>query len=60
MGVKRISGDTVQERISKFLFTFRTTLHSTTGAPPAQLVMACRLRSTLDLLHPEMSEKVET
>ena len=56
--VKRIAGDTVQERISKFLFTYRITPHSVTGVAPAELLMGRRLRSRLDTWHPDLSKKV--
>ena len=59
-GTKRISGDAIQERISKFLFNYRITPHTTTGVPPAQLLMGRKLRSRLDLLYPELADKVET
>ena len=59
-GTKRIPGDTIQERISKFLFNYRNTLHTTTGVPPAQLLMGRKLRSRSNLLYPELADKVET
>ena len=56
--VKRIAGDTAEERISKFLFTYRITPHSVTGVAPAELLMGRRLRSRLDTWHPDFSKKV--
>ena len=44
-GIKRIKGESVQERLSKYLFNYRITPHSTTGIPPAELLMSHRLRS---------------
>lgn len=38
-GIERIQGAMIQERLSKFLFTYRITLHTTTGVPPAELLM---------------------
>lgn len=40
-------------RIFKFLFKYRVTPQSTTGISPAQLLMGRRLRTHLDLLHPD-------
>jgi len=59
-GIKRITGDTIQDRLSKFLFHYRITPHTTTGVPPAELLMGRRLRSRLDLLFPDVSQKVES
>ena len=56
-GIKKLEGD-VQERISRFLFRYRVTPHSTTGLSPAELLMGRRLRTHLDLLHPDTSRKV--
>jgi len=58
-GIERIQGATVQERLSKFLFTYRITPHTTTGVPPAEMLMGRRLRSKLDSLYPDVSKKVE-
>ena len=55
-GIKKLEGD-VQERISRFLFRYRVTPHSTTGLSPAELLMGRRLRTHLDLLHPDTSQK---
>ena len=47
-GLKATKGDSLQERLSKFLFTYCITSQMTTGIPPAQLLMNCRLRSRFD------------
>ena len=57
MELRNLEGD-VQERISRFLFRYRVTPHSTTGLSPAELLMGQRLRNHLDLLHPDTSRKV--
>jgi hypothetical protein len=59
LGLKRTSGDSMQDRLSKYLFKYRITPHSTTGVPPAELLMGRRLLSRMDLLYPEVSQKVE-
>ena len=39
---------------------YRITPHSTTGVPPADLLMGCRLRSRFDALYPDIGKTVET
>ena len=58
-GLKRIQGGTLQSRISRFLFHYRITPHTVTGLSPAELLMGRRPRSKLDLLFPNMSNKME-
>ena len=58
--LKRIQGSSIQEKLSKFLFQYRITPHTTTGIAPAELLMGRRLRSCLDLLFPTVSQKVES
>ena len=58
-GLKRMPGKSVQERLSKFLFKYRLTHHSTTGIAPCELLMKRKLRSSLDLLFPTVQERVE-
>ena len=43
-------------RITHFLFKYRITPQTTTGLSPAQLLMGRRLRTHLDLLHPDTSK----
>lgn len=57
-GIKRTPRATVQEKLSKFLFTYRITPQTTTGIAPAQLLMGRRLRSRLDRLFPDHTQKV--
>ena len=49
-GMKKIKTDSIQCRLSRFLFHYRITPHTTTGVPPAELLMGRHLRSHLDLL----------
>ena len=51
----------IQDKLSRFLFKYRITLHTTTGIPPCELLMNHRLRLKLDLLHPDtmLSQRVE-
>ncbi|KAL3988098.1 5-hydroxytryptamine receptor 3 [Sarotherodon galilaeus] len=52
-GMKKVKGDTLQTRLSRFLFSYRITPHATTGLSLAELMMSQRLRSVLDLLMPD-------
>lgn len=59
-GLKRTPGSSIQERVSKFLFNYRITPHTTTGVSPATLLMGRRLRSRLDRLFPDLSDTVQS
>ena len=48
----------VETRLLRFLFQYRITPHSTTGVPPAELLMGRRPRSHLNLLRPDLRSKV--
>ena len=50
----------IQERLSKFLLTYRLTPHSTTGIAPEKILMGRRPHCLLDNLCPDLSLKVET
>ena len=52
--LKRMSVGTIQDKLSKFLFTY----HSTTGNSSAELLMGRRLRSKLDFLYPDIAQQV--
>ncbi|XP_063049093.1 uncharacterized protein K02A2.6-like [Engraulis encrasicolus] len=57
-GIKKIKGDTLETKIARFLFNYRITPQSTTGLSPAEMLMQRRLRSTLDLLLPDVKSKI--
>ena len=54
-GIKRIQGGSLETRLSRFLFKYRITPHTTTGRSPAELLLGRQPRSRLDLLHPDKS-----
>lgn len=58
-GMKKIKGDALQTKLSRFLFSYRITPHATTGVSPAELMMSRRLRSAFDLLMPDVKTKVQ-
>ena len=51
-------GVRLETQICHFLFRYRITPHSTTGIPPAELLLGRRPRSRLDLLHPDIAGRV--
>ena len=55
---KDSSGVSLEKQIHHFVFRYRITPHSTTGVAPAELLLGRRPRSRLDLLHPEIAERV--
>ena len=48
----------LQDKISRFLFSYRNTPQGTTGSTPAQLLMGRTPRSPFDLLRPDLSRRV--
>ena len=60
MGVlkKAARGESVETQLTLFLFRYCLTPHSTTGIAPAELLMRRKPRSRLDLMHPNMAERV--
>ena len=56
-GLRKHKGD-FELRLQRTLFSYRTQPQSTTGVTPAELLMNRKLRTKLDLLHPDLSSKV--
>ncbi len=50
---------TVQTNLSRFLFNYGITPHSSTGMLPAELLFGRRLNSHLDNLKPSLGEKIQ-
>ena len=59
-GLKKMStaAGSLQSKVSKLLFTYRTLPHSVTGITPAELNMKRKMRTKFDLLYPNVNEKV--
>ena len=54
---KMEKGD-VQTKLSRFLLCYRNTPNSTTGLTPAELFLKRKVRTRLDLLRPNVAERV--
>ena len=56
--VEKSTGDSIDTKIARALFNYRITPQSTTGKSPAELLCGRKLRSTLDLIHPDFQGRV--
>ena len=56
--MKKLSNCSLQARVNKFLFKYCTTPQTTTGVCPAELLMGRKLQTHLDLLVPDIRERV--
>lgn len=57
--MKKAGKGSIKTKMSRVLFSYRITPQSTTGLSPAEMLQGRRLRSTLDLGHPDLRTKVE-
>ena len=57
-GIEKIEGGSLKTKLSRFLLKYRVTPHSTTGVPPAQLLMKRYVRTQLDLVRPSTNDRV--
>ena len=53
-----MTGSDLNIKLTRLLFQYRITPHSTTGVSPAEVLLKRRLRSHLDLLSPSVEAKV--
>ena len=57
--LKKSGEGSLETRLSRILFHYRLTPHSTTGVSPAELLLGRRPRSHLDLIRPDLSSRVQ-
>ena len=60
-GMKKLEGSegTVHTKLSRFLLAYRSTPQTTTGVTPAELLFNRSLRTRLDLIRPDVRQRVE-
>ena len=60
-GMKKLEGaeGTVHTKLSRFLLAYRSTPQTTTGVTPAELLFNRRPRTRLDLIRPDVRQRVE-
>lgn len=58
-GLRRNTEGSMDTRISRFLLQYRSTPHSMTGMSPAELLFGHRPRTLLDLIVPDVSNRVQ-
>ena len=56
---KKLTEDTLKQKLSRLLFMYILTPHSTTGRSPAELMLGRQPRSRFDLLKPNITQTVE-
>ena len=59
-GLKKSSKDSLQTQLSRFLFRYRLTPHSTTGVAPSELLLGRCPHSHLDLVKPDLQQHVQS
>ena len=58
-GIKSMRKSDLKTQVSRFLFRYRCSPQSVTGCTPAELLMNRRLRTPLDMLRPNLRDRVE-
>ena len=53
--MEKMEGGNVNKKLTRFLLTYRTTPHATTGVTPAELLMKRHVRTRLDLMRPRVA-----
>ena len=57
-GMKKMSGDSIDVNLARFLFSYRVTPHSTTGVSPSELMFGREIQTLFHLLQPDLFTKV--
>ena len=53
-----MTSGTIETKLARFLFKYRTTPHTTTGQTPSELLMGRKLRIHFDHMIPDIRNKV--
>ena len=59
-GLKKCTLGNIETRLTRVLFHYRTTPHSTTGTSPTELLMGPQMQSQLSLLRPNVVPRVQS
>ena len=57
-GIKTLHEGTLRDKVSRFLFAYRSTPQTTTGKSPAEMLFGHKLSTHLSLIKPDPSTKV--
>lgn len=57
-GIEKMKEGSMKTKLSRFLLKYRITPHTTTGVAPAKLLMKRHLRTQLDLIQPNLEDRV--
>ncbi|CAB3997722.1 Uncharacterized protein K02A2.6 [Paramuricea clavata] len=56
-GIEKMKEGSMRTKLSRFLLKYRITPHTTTGVPPAELLMGRHLRTQLDMIQPNLGDR---
>ena len=56
--MKRADSGSIEAKVSRFLFRYRNTPHSTTGQSPAELLLGRKMKTHLEILRPDIASRV--
>ena len=56
-GMRKLSEESVETKVSRFLFKYRLTPQTSTGVSPSELMFGRRLRSPLDNIRSSLERK---
>lgn len=57
-GLRKQGGGSLHTKLSRFLFSYRSSPHSTTGLTPAELMTGRRMRTRLDCMLPSLQDRL--
>ena len=57
-GISKMTTGSLETKVARFFFKYRTMLHATTGRTPAELMFGRQMKTHLDLLHPDERSRV--